>query len=1183
MTKQPSNLEFGTLKDYQMTGLNWLISLNEMNVNGILADQMGLGKTIQTIALLAYLVESKGLRGKFLIVSPKSVIGNWHRELRRWLPRTKSIRLMAKKEDFNANMEVYVRRRNFEVLLTTYEGVNKAIRELRGIQWEYVIVDEAHCLKNENGQLSEHLRALRTRHKLLITGTPIQNNVQELWALLNFNMPAMFDDKRVFENPENGRRSSAEQTENRNLEFIQLVHTVVNPFLLKRSKKDLDLKLPPKKEFQIHVTMTNLQLSLYKRILLRQPIHGVNPNSSNVLMQLRKCCNHPYLFDGVEPENADPCGEHLVQTSSKMAVVDRLLAKLQGRHQVLIFSQFSSMLDILEDFMRMRGYAYSRIDGKTSFEGRERAIDEFTCANSRKFVFLLSTRAGGLGINLMTADTVIIYDSDWNPQMDLQAMGRADRIGQKNAVNVYRLICDKTIEEKIIERQQIKLKWDQLVILKGRVTQKQGKISKEEMKDLVCHGSEAIFKMSSQSHRKDDLEAILKRGEQRTIQLQKRVEDIVNRTRDKALNLAVESINVFDLVKNEIYSEDSEHSKRIRKIWQESGGQKNTSTRKGGSAIVDFHYFADQNRMLQLTRKKSLSPSERLEKKAILQESFGEWTQTHFDRFLESIEQNGEVDVERVAEELAKTKEEVARMQKRFWGELVYLKNHKAIVDRFCRAQKERRERLRARRALSEKGGRAGSFREIRLGSEFYNKSKSVQIPGILDKFLIFEMARDKGPKKGSEVISKIENECSFKHSPFLRGLTATMVDQRMSELSRMVRDEFDYALKYKEEIQKKGQSEWVKGKADPTGWGFTRLLEKDFADVEGEDIDYVERLRQSDVKRRRPESKRPRRRTRKRLKTRTFFNGKYYQKMREWRSHMEEKKKREELIEEVEDLESVSHDKPEAKDSSSANSEDSSSPFKGISEFVKIRRSPSSSSKKPKPLIGKREALPVEAESAPKKVHLISKEINMDVLLFNNNADNLKRQMDLKRVSTMARDTSNLKSYFEKMYLAINALLEDIREEGFTIGKAQKQAIEAEIDVKLEKLLNRINQSKASKELEKEINLCRLKAESEFYLLEKNKKLEQEKTVFLHFLNECARRLPKAKQFILENHKNTDLSSLVEELVQAKEVNQDYELIKYIFSIKNQLWRRKYINKLFRKGIKAKRGFGFRRHDQGV
>lgn len=246
----------------------------------------------------------------------------------------------------------------------------------------------------------------------------------------------------------------------------------------------------------------------------------------NVVMQLRKCCNHPYLFQGAEPGPPYITGEHLIQNSGKMVLLDKLLPKLKERgSRVLIFSQMTRLLDILEDYCLYRGYKYSRIDGNTSGEDREMMIDTYNAPGSEKFIFLLSTRAGGLGINLVTADTVVLYDSDWNPQMDLQAMDRAHRIGQTREVSVFRLCTDGTIEEKVIEKAYKKLRLDALVIQQGRLTQNTKSMNKEELLNMVRYGAERIFSGESSDITDEDIEAIIKKGEKETAQLNDKMKE----------------------------------------------------------------------------------------------------------------------------------------------------------------------------------------------------------------------------------------------------------------------------------------------------------------------------------------------------------------------------------------------------------------------------------------------------------------------------------------------------------------------------------------------------------------------------------------------------------------------------------------------------------------------------------
>eukprot|EP00518_Triparma_eleuthera_P023385 CAMPEP_0197549118 /NCGR_PEP_ID=MMETSP1320-20131121/3085_1 /TAXON_ID=91990 /ORGANISM="Bolidomonas sp., Strain RCC2347" /LENGTH=1500 /DNA_ID=CAMNT_0043109277 /DNA_START=71 /DNA_END=4571 /DNA_ORIENTATION=+ len=567
LRKQPECIKFGTLKDYQLEGLNWMIHLRSKGLNGILADEMGLGKTLQSISILAYGYEFLKINGPHLIVVPKSTLSNWMNELARWCPSLRALRYHGSKDERAEFAEKYLTNRAasdgsvrpqstlpdgsddhsgsnrlFDVLVTTYEVCNMEKNHLSKFTWEYLVIDEAHRLKNEASMFATTVRAFHTKNRLLLTGTPLQNNLHELWALLNFLLPDIFSDSDQFDewfDLDVGDDAAKK-------DMIGTLHKILRPFMLRRLKSDVAKGLPPKTETLLMVGMSKIQKELYKKLLLRD-IDSLSSKGEtgrtavlNIIMQLRKSCGHPYLFEGVEDRSLPPLGEHLVQNCGKMVLLDKLLGKLKSRgNRVLIFTQMTRILDILEDFMHMRKYHYCRIDGNTDYESRERQIDHYNAPGSEDFVFLLSTRAGGLGINLQTADTVVLYDSDWNPQADLQAQDRAHRIGQKKPVHVYRLVTENTVEEKIVERAQQKLKLDAMVVQSGRLKEKD-KVSKEEMMAAVKFGADQVFRSTDSSITDDDIDAILSRGEERTKEMQSKLEkaekgDLLNFSFDTGL------------------------------------------------------------------------------------------------------------------------------------------------------------------------------------------------------------------------------------------------------------------------------------------------------------------------------------------------------------------------------------------------------------------------------------------------------------------------------------------------------------------------------------------------------------------------------------------------------------------------------------------------------------------------
>jgi ATP-dependent DNA helicase len=564
---QPALISGGTLKAYQLEGLEWLVSLYENGLNGILADEMGLGKTLQCISFLAFLRE-KGVFGPFLIAAPLSTLSNWESEIKRFAPSlpcivyhgNKTERAELRQKHFgSANGRCKIAHpETFPVIITSYEIIMNDKSYLDNFRWKFIIVDEGHRIKNLNCKLIKILKEFDSANRLLLTGTPLQNNLAELWSLLNFLLPDIFDDLEVFQRwfdvseivEDNVEEISCENR----VSIVSNLHNILRPFLLRRLKIDVEKDLPPKREYIIYCNMSPLQLQYYnaaltkslpsfvecqaklnmgstqsglflKNSLSKKRTRNSRFNSSikeseddtdndaeflkiiekeadytfehsendsifltksnendpiadsiknmklqNIFMQLRKVCNHPYLFfyPYNVKTNALNIDINLIKCSGKLIILDQLLPELiKRKHRTLIFSQMTGTMDILEDYLNMKSFNFCRIDGSTPQVEREKQINEFR-SNSNIPVFLLSTRAAGLGINLVSADTVIFYDSDWNPQMDLQAQDRAHRIGQTKPVLIYRLASADSIESKILERASSKRKLEKVVIHKSK-------------------------------------------------------------------------------------------------------------------------------------------------------------------------------------------------------------------------------------------------------------------------------------------------------------------------------------------------------------------------------------------------------------------------------------------------------------------------------------------------------------------------------------------------------------------------------------------------------------------------------------------------------------------------------------------------------------------------------------------
>lgn len=594
---QPKMLK-GKLKPHQLKGLNWLVNLYNQGINGILADDMGLGKTIQSISLLAHLAENEGVWGPFLIVSPSSTLHNWTSEITRFTP---NFNVLGYWGNIQERKDLRKQLKRVNVVVTSYQVAVSDESYMNRIKWQYMILDEAQAIKNMNSQRWNILLRFKARNRLLLTGTPIQNGMQELWSLLHFIMPTLFDSLAEFSEWFSKDIEGKVQVEE---EQINKLHTMLKPFMLRRNKNDIKDEIGSKEVVNVSCNMSSRQKFLYDEIIESKMDY------ENILMQLKKVCNHPDLFEKLEPlapfavtsvnENnlveyrsfysrfipsftiikneisnnfklfysgirekdilqnnntslprypmfkLDSFGKlqpnrlipqfskrnfkadnfflmsdisrirstivntmkrfkfvtekvldrhvntnistseqnvsiskmnHLVNVpplntfiadSGKLLQLDSLLMKLKEEdHRVLIYFQMTKMMDLFEDYLVKREFSYLRLDGSSKISHRKELVDQWQ-NDKDVFIFILSTRAGGVGINLTAADTVIFYDSDWNPTVDQQAMDRAHRLGQKKDVMVYRLITLDSIEERVLEFASRKEEVQKIVI-KGNV------------------------------------------------------------------------------------------------------------------------------------------------------------------------------------------------------------------------------------------------------------------------------------------------------------------------------------------------------------------------------------------------------------------------------------------------------------------------------------------------------------------------------------------------------------------------------------------------------------------------------------------------------------------------------------------------------------------------------------------
>lgn len=830
--ESPSYIQ-GEMRDYQVAGLNWLVSLHENGISGILADEMGLGKTLQTISFVGYLRFVCGISGPHLVAVPKSTLDNWKREFARWIPEIDVVVLQGTKDERQKIINERVAEEKFDVLITSYEMILREKSSLKKLAWEYIIIDEAHRIKNEESSLAQIIRMFNSRNRLLITGTPLQNNLHELWALLNFLLPDVFGDSEAFDQWFNNQDSDQEQV-------VQQLHKVLRPFLLRRVKSDVEKSLLPKKELNLYIGMSEMQVNWYRKIL-EKDIDAVNGAAGkkesktrllNIVMQLRKCCNHPYLFDGAEPGPPYTTDEHLVYNSAKMVMLDKLLVRMKKQgSRVLIFSQMSRVLDILEDYSVFRGYQYCRIDGSTAHEDRIAAIDDYNAENSEKFLFLLTTRAGGLGINLTSADIVVLFDSDWNPQADLQAMDRAHRIGQKKQVVVFRFITENAIEEKVLERAAQKLRLDQLVIQQGRAQQQaKAAASKDELLNMIQHGAEKVFDPNANNAfskqgeiTEDEIDAILKQGEERTAKLNAKyeqlgIDDLQKFTSDSAYEWNGQDFNTTK--KKDIGLSWINPTKRERKVINMSENDYYKGVLHTGGRTVDpkpkvprppkqqamhdYQFFNEKLADLQeketaYWRKQNeikapladgtdedleqrqqdqqleqqaiddaepLTAEEQEEKEKLSLEGFGDWNKRDFQQFINGSAKAGRHNYEGIALEVdSKEPDEIKKYSKVFWKRYKEISNWEKHIQSIEEGEERQAKIVKQGQLLKQKMGMYRvPLQQLKINYTVSTTNKKVYTEEE-DRFLLVQIDRFGLETEG--LYEKIRDE--IRDSPLFR------------------------------------------------------------------------------------------------------------------------------------------------------------------------------------------------------------------------------------------------------------------------------------------------------------------------------------------------------------------------------------------------------------------------------
>ncbi|THG99294.1 hypothetical protein EW026_g3037 [Hermanssonia centrifuga] len=869
--ESPSFID-GIMRPYQLQGLNWLVSLHHNGLNGILADEMGLGKTLQTIAFLSYLNHYRDTPGPHLVVVPKSTLQNWLREFEKWTPDVNTVVLTGTKEERAELIANRIISQDFSVLITSYEICLIEKSALKKLSFEYIVIDEAHRIKNVDSILSQIVRSFMSRGRLLITGTPLQNSMKELFALLNFICPEIFSDYADLESFLHKDETEVEGDEEKSKKVVEALHKILRPFLLRRVKSDVEKNLLPKKEINIYVGLTDMQRKWYRSVLEKDidAVNGLTGKKEgktrlmNMVMQLRKVTCHPYLFDGAEPGPPYTTDEHLVENSGKLVILDKLLHSMKAKgSRVLIFSQMSRMLDILEDYCLFRGYKYCRIDGSTAHEDRILAIDDYNKPDSEKFIFLLTTRAGGLGINLTSADVVVLYDSDWNPQADLQAMDRAHRIGQTKQVYVFRFITEGSVEERMLERAAQKLRLDQLVIQQGR-TQTSKAANKDELLEMITHGAENIVNSNDDLLINDDIDAIIVRGEERTQELNSKYEglnfDDLSNFKSEASVQQWEGEDFRTGQRKALQFNPLALSKRERKLnysvdayFKESmraGPSKTEKTPKLPRApkqlqLQDFQFFPPRLAELQerelaahkraneiqatarepqgpedtpekleeerqaaqevINNAEPLTEEELVEKDQLIQRGFEDWSRRDFQQFIRALENYGWTDdFELLAAEIQeKSPRQVAQYYpvfKKKWKELAEYPRIKARIEE-GEAKRNKRSNLEA--LLSKKIGSVRyPMQELELN---YPTTKGKVYSEEEDRYLLCRL--NHYGMRADDVYERIKKDITefpvFRFDWFFKSRSPQELQRRCNTLLGMIEKEAE--TKQAEEVKAKG------------------------------------------------------------------------------------------------------------------------------------------------------------------------------------------------------------------------------------------------------------------------------------------------------------------------------------------------------------------------------------------